>query len=64
MDTDAQIELMNKAKALANDVNNGRASGNDVADKLEDYARTICEIPIRGPTERYCQLMAKKARGE
>ncbi len=58
------IELMNKAKALANDVNNGRASGNDVADKLEDYAKTISEIHIGGPTERYCQLMVKKARGE
>ncbi len=64
MNNNKLIELMNKAKALANDVNNGRVSGNDVADKLEDYAKTICEIYIGGPTERYCQLMAKKARCE
>ncbi len=64
MDKDELIELMNKAKALANDVANGSVSGNDVADKLEDYAKTICEVHIGGPTEHYCHLMAKKARGE
>ncbi len=64
MDKYELTELMNKAYDLAEDVDNGRASGNDVADKLEDYAKSICEIQIGGPTERYCQLMAKKARGE
>ncbi len=58
------IELMNKAYVLAEDVDNGRASGNDVADKLEDYAKSICEIRIVDYTERYCRRMAKKARGE
>ena len=64
MDKDELAELMNKAYDLAEDVDNGRASGNDVADKLEDYAKTICEIHIGGPTELYCHLMAKKARSE
>ena len=64
MDTDKLAELMNKAYDLAEDVDNGRASGNDVADKLEDYAKAICKIQIGGPTERYCQLMAEKARSE
>ena len=64
MDKDELEELMDKAKALADDVNNGKASGNDVADKLEFYAKTIFEFPWPGKTERYCRNMAKKARGE
>ena len=64
MDTDELFELMDKAKALADDVANGKASGNDVADELESYAKTILEVPYPGKTERYCRLMAKKARGE
>ncbi len=64
MDIDELKKLLAKAKALADDVNNGKASGNDVADKLEFYAKTILEFPWSGKTERYCRLMAKKARGE
>ncbi len=64
MDKDELIELVNKAKTLAEDVDNGKASGNDVADELESYAKTILEYPWPGKTERYCRLMAKKARGE
>ncbi len=64
MDKDELIELVNKAKTLAEAVDNGMASGNDVADKLEFYAKTILEYPWPGLMERYCRLMAKKARGE
>ncbi len=64
MDKDELTDLLERAKALAADVDNGKASGNDVADKLESYAKTILEVPYRGKTERYCRLMAKKARGE
>jgi hypothetical protein len=64
MDKDELLELLDKATALAGDVDNGKASGNDVADKLEFYAKTILEFPFPGKTERYCRLMAKKARGE
>ncbi len=60
MDTDELFELMDKAKALADDVANGKASGNDVADKLEDYVKTVPEHSMLG---RYCEHMAKKARG-
>jgi len=64
MDKDELIELVNKAKTLAEDVDNGNASGNDVADELESYAKTILEYPWPGKTELYCRLMAIKARGE
>jgi len=64
MDKDELIDLLEKAEALAADVDNGNASGNDVADELESYAKTILEVPYPGKTERYCRLMAKKARGE
>ncbi|MCH7752903.1 MAG: hypothetical protein IH898_12240 [Planctomycetes bacterium] len=64
MDLDELLELMEKATALAEDVDNGKASGNDVADKLEFYAKTLLEFPWPGKTERYCRHMAKKARGE
>lgn len=65
MDLDKLFELMDKAWALADDVANGKASGHDVADKLEFYAKTIYEYPWpAGKTERYCRLMAKKARGK
>jgi len=64
MDKDELFDLLEEAKALAADVDNGKASGNDVADKLESYAKTILEVPYPGKTERYCRLMAKKARGE
>ena len=64
MDKDDLFDLLKRAKALAADVDNGKASGNDVADKLESYAKTILEVPYPGKTERYCRLMAKKARGE
>jgi len=64
MDKDELIELVNKAKALAETVGNGRASGNDVADELESYAKTILEYPWPGKAERDCRQMAKKARGE
>ncbi len=64
MDKDELIDLLERAKALAADVDNGNASGNDVADELESYAKTIFEFPFPGKTERYCRQMAKKARGE
>ncbi len=64
MDIDELRDLLEEAKALAADVDNGNASGNDVADELESYAKTILEVPYTGKTERYCRLMAKKARGE
>ncbi len=64
MDKDELIELVDKARALAADVYNGNASGNDVADELESYAKTFLEVPHTGKTERHCRLMAKKARGE
>ncbi len=64
MDKDELIDLLERAKALAADVDNGNASGNDVADELESYAKTILEVPYPGKTERYCRQMAKKARGE
>ena len=64
MDKDELFDLLERAKALAADVDNGKASGNDVADKLESYAKTILEVPYPGKTERYCRQMAKKARGE
>ncbi len=64
MDKDELIDLLERAKALAADVNNGKASGNDVAEQLESYAKTILEFPWPGKTERYCRQMAKKARGE
>ena len=64
MDKDALLELLDKATALAADVDNGNASGNDVADELESYAKNILEVPYPGKTERYCRQMAKKARGE
>ncbi len=64
MDIDELQDLLERAKALAADVDNGNASGNDVADELESYAKTIFEFPFPGKTERYCRHMAKKARGE
>ena len=64
MDKDELLELLDKATALAGDVDNGKASGNDVADKLESYAKTLLEFPFPGKTERYCRQMAIKARGE
>ena len=64
MDIDELQDLLERAKALAADVDNGNASGNDVADELETYAETILEVPYPGKTERYCRKMAKKARGE
>ncbi len=64
MDMNELRDLLEIAKALAADVDNGNASGNDVADELESYAKTIFEFPFPGKTERYCRLMAKKARGE
>ncbi len=64
MDKDELFDLLERAKALAADVDNGKVSGNDVADKLEFYAKTILEVPYPGKTERYCRKMAKKARGE
>ncbi len=64
MDKDELIDLLERAKALAANVDNGNASGNDVADELESYAKTILEVPYPGKTERYCRQMAKKARGE
>ncbi len=63
MDKDELIDLLERAKALAADVDNGNASGNDVADELESYAKTILEFPFPGKTERYLRTMAKKARG-
>ena len=64
MDKDELFDLLERAKALAADVDNGKASGNDVADKLEFYAKALSEFPWPGKTERYCRHMAKKARGE
>ncbi len=64
MEKDLLIDLLERAKALAADVDNGKASGNDVADELESYAETILEVPYPGKTERYCRQMAKQARGE
>ncbi len=64
MDMNELRDLLEEAKALAADVNNGKVSGNDVADKLEFYAKTILEYPWPGLMERYCRNMAKKARGE
>ena len=64
MNIDALLELLDKAKALAEDVDNGKASGNDVAHKLESYARNLLEYNLSSLTQNYCQLMAKKARCE
>ena len=64
MDKDELIDLLERAKALAADVDNGNAFGNNVADELESYAETILEVPYPGKTERFCRQMAKKARGE
>ncbi len=60
----ARCYAVRKAEALAADVDNGNASGNDVANELESYAKTILEFPWSGKTERHCRQMAKKARGE
>ncbi len=64
MNIDALLELLDKASALAEDVDNSKASGNDVADKLESYAKALLEYNLSGLTEQYCQLMVKKARCE
>ena len=64
MNRDALLKLLDKAEALAEDVDNGKTSGNDVAHKLDSYARNLLEYNLSSLTQNYCQLMAKKARCE
>ncbi len=62
--SDETAELMLDALELMEDVYNGITSGNDVADKLDSYAKTILESHGSCMLVRRCDAMAKKARGE